>query len=38
VGDVLPRGSVVDVTGCGDGWCYVRSYGGYASAAYLDTG
>jgi uncharacterized protein YraI len=35
---VMPRGSVVDVTGCGDGWCYVRDYGGYASARYLDAG
>jgi uncharacterized protein YraI len=34
--DVMPEGSVVDVTGCGDGWCYVRDYGGYASANYLD--
>lgn len=36
--DVLPRGSMVDVTGCGDGWCYVRDRGGYASASYLDIG
>ena len=35
---VLPRGSTVDVTGCGDGWCYVRNYGGFASARYLDSG
>ena len=36
--DVLPQGSMVDVTGCGDGWCYVRDRGGYASASYLDVG
>ncbi len=35
---VLPAGSVVDVSGCGDGWCYVRNAGGYASAAYLNSG
>ena len=34
---VMPEGRTVDVTGCGDGWCYVRGYGGYASASYLDT-
>jgi uncharacterized protein YraI len=33
---VLPAGSVVDVSGCGDGWCYVRGAGGFASAAYLN--
>jgi uncharacterized protein YraI len=35
---VMPEGTVVDVTGCGDGWCYVRDYDGYASAQYLDYG
>jgi len=33
---VLPGGATVHVRGCGDGWCYVREYGGYASARYLD--
>jgi uncharacterized protein YraI len=33
---VMPAGSVVDVTGCADGWCFVGDYGGFASAAYLD--
>ncbi|AVO44279.1 SH3 domain-containing protein [Phreatobacter cathodiphilus] len=32
---VLPEGTVVDVRGCGDGWCYVPELGGYASASYL---
>jgi len=32
---VLPEGSVVDVRGCGDGWCFVPELGGYASASYL---
>lgn len=32
---VLPEGSVVDVRGCGDGWCFVPELGGYASANYL---
>jgi hypothetical protein len=32
----IPGGSEVDVRGCGDGWCYVSEYGGYASARYLD--
>jgi uncharacterized protein YraI len=35
---VLPGGSTVDVSGCGDGWCYVPSYGGFASASYLNIG
>lgn len=35
---VLPAGSVVDVSGCSGGWCYVRNAGGYASAAYLNRG
>jgi uncharacterized protein YraI len=34
---VIPQGSVVDVSGCGDGWCYVRNYDGFSSASYLDT-
>jgi uncharacterized protein YraI len=34
--DVMPQGTIVDVTGCSDGWCYVRDYNGYASARYLD--
>jgi hypothetical protein len=33
---VMPQGSIVDVAGCGDGWCYVRNYDGYASGRYLD--
>lgn len=33
---VMPQGAVVDVVGCADGWCYVRDYGAYASARYLD--
>jgi uncharacterized protein YraI len=32
---VLPQGTVVDVRGCGNGWCYVPELGGYASASYL---
>jgi uncharacterized protein YraI len=32
---VLPQGTVVDVRGCGDGWCFVPELGGYASASYL---
>jgi len=32
---VLPEGSIVDVRGCGDGWCFVPQLGGYASASYL---
>lgn len=35
---VMPAGASVDVSGCGDGWCFVHDYGGYASAAYLDFG
>jgi uncharacterized protein YraI len=35
---VMPAGAVVDVSGCGDGWCYVRDYRGFASASYLDVG
>jgi uncharacterized protein YraI len=35
---VMPAGSVVDVTGCSNGWCYVRDYGGFASARYLNFG
>jgi uncharacterized protein YraI len=35
---VMPAGAIVDVRGCGDGWCYVPEYGGYASASYLDGG
>jgi uncharacterized protein YraI len=35
---VIPAGTLVDVTGCGDGWCYVRDYGGFASARYMDVG
>jgi uncharacterized protein YraI len=35
---VIPEGTLVDVTGCGDGWCYVRNYGGFASARYMDAG
>jgi uncharacterized protein YraI len=35
---VMPEGTVVDVSGCGDGWCFVRDYNGYASARYLDVG
>jgi uncharacterized protein YraI len=35
---VMPAGAVVDVTGCGDGWCFVRDYDGFASASYLDIG
>jgi uncharacterized protein YraI len=35
---VLPGGSTVEVSGCGDGWCYVPSYGGFASASYLNIG
>jgi uncharacterized protein YraI len=35
---VIPGGAMVDVTGCGDGWCYVRDYGGFASARYMDIG
>ena len=34
----MPAGATVDVSGCGDGWCYVRDYGGFASASYLDVG
>jgi uncharacterized protein YraI len=34
---VMPAGQTVEVSGCGDGWCYVHDYGGYASAAYLGT-
>lgn len=34
---VIPGGSQVNATGCGDGWCYVREYGGFASAKYIDT-
>jgi uncharacterized protein YraI len=34
---VMPAGQTVEVSGCGDGWCYVHDYGGYASATYLDT-
>lgn len=33
---VMPAGAIVDVTGCADGWCFVRDYGGFASAAYFD--
>jgi uncharacterized protein YraI len=33
---VMPAGAIVDVSNCGDGWCYVRDYGGFASASYLD--
>ncbi|MGH6771321.1 MAG: SH3 domain-containing protein [Xanthobacteraceae bacterium] len=33
---VMPAGEAVDVSGCADGWCYVRDYDGFASAAYLD--
>lgn len=33
---VLPQGTVVDVRGCGNGWCYVPDLGGYASASYLE--
>lgn len=33
---VMPAGTVVDVRGCGNGWCYVSEYGGFASASYLD--
>ena len=32
----MPAGANVDVSGCGDGWCYVSDYDGFASAAYLD--
>lgn len=32
----IPGGSQVNVTGCGDGWCYVHEYGGFASANYID--
>lgn len=35
---VMPAGAVVDVRGCGDGWCYVSDYDGFASASYLDGG
>jgi uncharacterized protein YraI len=35
---VMPAGAVVDVSGCGNGWCYVSEYGGFASASYLDVG
>jgi uncharacterized protein YraI len=35
---VMPAGSVVDVSGCGDGWCFVHDYDGFASASYLDVG
>jgi uncharacterized protein YraI len=34
----MPAGATVNVTGCGDGWCFVHDYGGYASAAYLEFG
>jgi uncharacterized protein YraI len=33
---VMPAGEPVTVTGCGDGWCYVQEYDGFASADYLD--
>ena len=33
---VMPAGEVVEVSGCGDGWCFVRDYGGFASSSYLD--
>ena len=33
---VIPGGSQVNVTGCGDGWCYVHEYRGFASANYID--
>ncbi len=33
---VMPAGTVIDARGCGDGWCYVAEYGGFASAAYLN--
>jgi uncharacterized protein YraI len=32
----IPGGAEVDARGCGDGWCYISEYGGYASARYLD--
>lgn len=34
----MQGGSVVEVRGCGDGWCYIPAYGGFASARYLDAG
>ena len=34
----IPAGATVNVSGCGDGWCYVSNFGGYASARYLDRG
>ena len=35
---VLPAGAIVEVSGCGDGWCRVHGYGGFASANYLQRG
>ena len=32
----MPAGAVVDASNCGDGWCYISEYGGFASASYLE--
>jgi uncharacterized protein YraI len=32
----MPAGAVVDASNCGDGWCYIAEYGGFASASYLN--
>ncbi len=32
---VISGGSVVDVAGCGDGWCHLPTHGGYVRASYL---